>query len=90
MRMLKYSPEYALPRYLLWFQSLYPTPVSELLIHYLQIHPGSGLLLLLDVDRSTKIVTKLKLTDKLFKNMAFFKDMLSGMSAVAKFDGANV
>ena len=47
----------------------------------------------LDVDRSTKIVKKLKLTGvpyEIFKNMTFIKDMLSGALEVAasNFEGA--
>ena len=47
----------------------------------------------LDIDRSTKIVKKLKLTGvpyKVFKNTAFIKDMFSSALEVAKFEGANV
>lgn len=47
----------------------------------------------LDVDRSTKIVKKLKLTGvpyKIFKNTAFIKDMFNSALEVAKFEGAAV
>lgn len=47
----------------------------------------------LDIDRSTKIVKKLKLTGapyKIFKNTAFIKDMFNSALEVAKFEGANV
>ncbi len=47
----------------------------------------------LDVDRSTKIVKKLKLTGvpyKIFKNTAFIKDMFNSALEVAKFEGANI
>ncbi|KAF8802091.1 GTP binding protein [Phlegmacium glaucopus] len=47
----------------------------------------------LDIDRSTKIVKKIKLTGipyKIFKNTAFIKDMFSSALEVAKFEGANV
>ncbi|ODN84558.1 hypothetical protein L202_00485 [Cryptococcus amylolentus CBS 6039] len=47
----------------------------------------------LDVDRSTKIVKKLKLTGtpyKIFKNTAFIKDMFNSGLEVAKFEGANI
>ena len=49
----------------------------------------------LDVDRSTMIVKKLKLKltgvpYEIFKNTAFIKDMLSGALEVAKFEVANV
>jgi len=47
----------------------------------------------LDIDRTTKIVKKLKLTGvpyKVFKNTAFIKDMFNSALEVAKFEGANV
>lgn len=47
----------------------------------------------LDVDRATKIVKKLKLTGapyKIFKNTAFIKDMFNSALEVAKFEGANI
>ncbi|WVQ82551.1 hypothetical protein IAT38_004680 [Cryptococcus sp. DSM 104549] len=47
----------------------------------------------LDIDRSTKIVKKLKLTGvpyKIFKNTAFIKDMFHSGLEVAKFEGANI
>ena len=61
--------------------------------NYQQIHPGLGLLLVLDFDRSNKIVKKLKLTGvphKIFKIATFIKDMLSGALEVAKVGGVNV
>ncbi|KAF8552742.1 DUF663-domain-containing protein [Imleria badia] len=47
----------------------------------------------LDVDRSARIVKKLKLTGvplKIFKNTAFVKDMFTSALEVAKFEGANI
>jgi len=47
----------------------------------------------LDIDRSAKIVKKLKLTGipyKIFKNTAFIKDMFTSALEVAKFEGANI
>ena len=47
----------------------------------------------LDIDRSVKIVKKLKLTGlpyKIFKNTAFVKDMFNSALEVAKFEGANI
>lgn len=47
----------------------------------------------LDIDRTTKIVKKLKLTGapfKIFKNTAFIKDMFNTALEVAKFEGANI
>ena len=48
---------------------------------------------ILDVDRSAKIVKKLKLTGvpmKIFKNTAFVRDMFSSALEVAKFEGATI
>lgn len=47
----------------------------------------------LDIDRSTKIVKKLKLTGvpyKIFKNTAFVKNMFNSALEVAKFEGAHI
>ncbi|KAH8824857.1 hypothetical protein DL96DRAFT_1611069 [Flagelloscypha sp. PMI_526] len=47
----------------------------------------------LDIDRSVKIVKKLKLTGvpfKIFKNTAFVRDMFNTALEVAKFEGANI
>ncbi|KAF8133419.1 DUF663-domain-containing protein [Boletus edulis] len=47
----------------------------------------------LDIDRSAKIVKKLKLTGvpfKIFKNTAFVKDMFTSALEVAKFEGAAI
>ncbi|KAJ9629511.1 Glycoside hydrolase 2 (Mannanase, beta-galactosidase) [Taxawa tesnikishii (nom. ined.)] len=47
----------------------------------------------LNVDESTEIVKKLKLTGhpyKIFKNTAFIKDMFSSSLEIAKFEGASI
>ncbi|KAG9007149.1 Glycoside hydrolase 2 (Mannanase, beta-galactosidase) [Tulasnella sp. JGI-2019a] len=47
----------------------------------------------LDIDRSTTIVKKIKLTGvpfKIFKNTAFIKDMFTSSLEVAKFEGAHI
>ena len=47
----------------------------------------------LNVDESTEIVKKLKLTGhpyKIFKNTAFIKDMFSSALEIAKFEGASI
>ena len=47
----------------------------------------------LEIDRSVKVVKKLKLTGapyKIFKNTIFVKDMFSSALEVAKFEGANI
>lgn len=48
---------------------------------------------ILNVDESTEIVKKLKLTGhpyKIFKNTAFIKDMFSSSLEIAKFEGAGI
>ncbi|KAF7190164.1 Ribosome biogenesis protein bms1 [Pseudocercospora fuligena] len=48
---------------------------------------------ILNVDESTEIVKKLKLTGhpyKIFKNTAFIKDMFSSALEIAKFEGAGI
>ncbi|KIY46594.1 DUF663-domain-containing protein [Fistulina hepatica ATCC 64428] len=48
---------------------------------------------ILDIDKSAKIVKKLKLTGvpfKIWKNTAFVKDMFGSALEVAKFEGANI
>jgi len=47
----------------------------------------------LDIDSSTEIVKKLKLTGtpmKVYKNTAFIRDMFTSAVEVAKFEGANI
>ncbi|KAL8712526.1 MAG: hypothetical protein Q9220_003374 [cf. Caloplaca sp. 1 TL-2023] len=47
----------------------------------------------LDVDESTEIVKKLKLTGhpyKIFRNTAFIKDMFTSALEIAKFEGASI
>lgn len=47
----------------------------------------------LEIDKSVKIVKKLKLTGvpyKIFKNTAFIKDMFNSALEVAKFEGASI
>lgn len=47
----------------------------------------------LDIDRSVKVVKKLKLTGapfKIYKNTVFVKDMFNSALEVAKFEGSNI
>lgn len=96
MRMLKYTPEH-----MHCFATFY-APVSLPNTGFCAFNtltdrnPGfriSATGVVLDVDRSTKIVKKLKLTGipyKIFKNTAFVKDMFNSSLEVAKFEGAHV
>ena len=96
MRLLKYTPEHmhcyatfygpvALPNTgFCAFNSL--TPESK-------GFRVSATGVVLDIDRSVRIVKKLKLTGvpyKIFKNTAFIKDMFTSALEVAKFEGANI
>lgn len=96
MRLLKYTPEHmhcyatfygpvALPNTgFCAFNSL--TPESK-------GFRVSATGVVLDIDRSVKVVKKLKLTGvpyKIFKNTAFIKDMFTSALEIAKFEGANI
>ncbi|KAH7337205.1 hypothetical protein B0J17DRAFT_600178 [Rhizoctonia solani] len=96
MRMLKYTPEH------MHCYATFYGPVSLPGTGFCAFNsldskvPGfrvSASGVVLDIDRSVKIVKKLKLTGtpyKIFKNTAFIKDMFSSALEVAKFEGANI
>ena len=98
MRMLKYTPEH-----MHCFATFYgPASLPNTgfcafnSLSSSSSNPGfriSATGVVLDLDRSTKIVKKLKLTGvpfKIFKNTAFIKDMFTSALEVAKFEGANI
>ncbi|KAK7056670.1 Glycoside hydrolase 2 (Mannanase, beta-galactosidase) [Paramarasmius palmivorus] len=96
MRMLKYTPEH------MHCYATFYGPVSLPNTGFCAFNSLSGDVagfrvsatgVVLDIDRSVKIVKKLKLTGvpfKIWKNTAFVKDMFSTALEVAKFEGANI
>jgi ribosome biogenesis protein BMS1 len=96
MRMLKYTPEH------MHCYATFYGPISAPntgFCAFNSLEDGSEAFrvaatgVVLDIDRSVKIVKKLKLTGvpyKIFKNTAFVKDMFSSALEVAKFEGANL
>ena len=95
MRMLKYTPEH------MHCYATFYGPISAPNTGFCAFNSLDGSQafriaatgVVLDIDRSVKIVKKLKLTGvpyKIFKNTAFVKDMFSSALEVAKFEGANL
>ena len=96
MRMLKYTPEH------MHCYATFYGPVSLPNTGFCTFNtldgstPGfrvSSSGVVLDIDRTAKIVKKLKLTGlpyKIFKNTAFIRDMFTTGLEVAKFEGANI
>ena len=95
-RMLKYTPEHM--HCYATFYGPVSTPNTGLCAFNTLSSEAPGFRVsatgvVLDVDRSTKIVKKLKLTGvpyKIFKNTAFIKDMFNSPLEIAKFEGANI
>ncbi|EIW81233.1 DUF663-domain-containing protein [Coniophora puteana RWD-64-598 SS2] len=96
MRMLKYTPEH------MHCYATFYGPVSLPNTGFCAFNSLSGESsgfrisatgVVLDIDKSIKIVKKLKLTGtpfKIYKNTAFIKDMFNSALEVAKFEGANI
>ncbi|KAI0317640.1 hypothetical protein OF83DRAFT_1058332 [Amylostereum chailletii] len=96
MRMLKYTPEH------MHCYATFYGPVAQPNTGFCAFNSlGTGSTafrvsatgVVLDIDRTTKIVKKLKLTGvpfKIFKNTAFVRDMFTSALEVAKFEGANI
>lgn len=96
MRMLKYTPEH-MHCYATFYGPMSLPNTGFCAFNTLSGESGgfrvSATGVILDNDRSAKIVKKLKLTGtpfKIFKNTAFVKDMFNSALEVAKFEGANI
>ena len=96
MRMLKYTPEH-MHCYATFYGPVAAPNAGFCTFNSLADEsPGfrvSATGVVLDIDRSAKIVKKLKLTGvpyKIFKNTAFIKDMFNSALEIAKFEGANI
>lgn len=96
MRMLKYTPEH-MHCYATFYGPVAVPNTSFCAFSSLANDTAafrvSATGVVLDIDRSVKIVKKLKLTGvpyKIFKNTAFVKDMFTTALEVAKFEGANI
>ncbi|KAF8336781.1 hypothetical protein F5887DRAFT_1245706 [Amanita rubescens] len=96
MRMLKYTPEHMHCFATFYGPAAVPNTGFCAFNSLKGEAPGfriSATGVVLDIDRSVKIVKKLKLTGvpyKIFKNTAFVKDMFSSALEVAKFEGASI
>ncbi|KAK0464475.1 GTP binding protein [Desarmillaria tabescens] len=96
MRMLKYTPEH------MHCYATFYGPVSLPNTGFCAFNSLAGETsgfrvsatgVVLDIDRSVKIVKKIKLTGvpfKIYKNTAFIKDMFNSALEVAKFEGTNI
>ncbi|KZT51500.1 DUF663-domain-containing protein [Calocera cornea HHB12733] len=96
MRMLKYTPEH-MHCYATFYGPLSLPNTGFCAFNSLDsstaVFRVSATGVVLDLDQSSKIVKKLKLTGvpyKVFKNTAFIKDMFTSALEVAKFEGANI
>ncbi|KAJ7857641.1 GTP binding protein [Mycena olivaceomarginata] len=96
MRMLKYTPEHMHCYATFYGPVALPNTGFCAFNSLAGAAPGfrvSATGVVLDIDRSVKIVKKIKLTGvpyKIFKNTAFVRDMFSTALEVAKFEGANI
>ncbi|KAL8676778.1 MAG: hypothetical protein Q9186_006726, partial [Xanthomendoza sp. 1 TL-2023] len=95
-RMLKYTPEHMHCFGTFYGPLIAPNTGFCCVQSFSNQNPGFRIAatgVVLNVDESTEIVKKLKLTGhpyKIFKNTAFIKDMFTSALEIAKFEGASI